>query len=71
MRPEIRDQIAKAESWLQSCRDLKWAAHARLKAGAPYPEAYNLHRDVDAAEARAAAAYEDLQAWRRLGRTIR
>jgi hypothetical protein len=71
MRPEIRDQVRKAENWLRVCRDLKWAAQARLRAGAGYPEAYNLRRDADAADARAAEAYEDLKGWERLARTIR
>jgi hypothetical protein len=68
---DIAAQVAKARSWLRVARDLKSAAQARLRAGAGYPELYNLRRDVAAAERQAADAYEDLVGWQRLAARFR
>ena len=66
-----QNEVRKARSWLDSCRTMRDAAEARLRAGADYPERYRLRSDVDAAVVRCKVAYDDWRGWERLARTIR
>jgi hypothetical protein len=65
---DIAQQIEKARAWLRTCRDMRWAAEARLRAGGEYHEVANKRAELRAAEGQAEAAFQDLRDWEDFGR---
>jgi hypothetical protein len=60
---DIAKQVRSAREWLRCCRDMAHAADTRLRAGASYPEHYQLRANADAAEVQVKKAYEDYKGW--------
>ena len=71
MQRDIALQVGKAREWLRVCRDLRWAADARLRAGGEFHEVGQKRIALRAAEARCQDAFEDLKGWQRLARRIK